>query len=54
MRNRFNGSRRGRRPDSFGSVLGGGSPYDFTTRDEDSVEPVDSPDGRHSAFAASR
>jgi hypothetical protein len=41
MRNRFNGSRRGRRPESFGSVPGDGSPYDFTSRDEDSVDPVD-------------
>jgi len=42
MRNRFNGSRRGRRPGSFGSVPGDSSPYDFTARDEDGVEdPVD-------------
>lgn len=41
MRNRFNGSRRGRRPESFGSVPGDSSPYDFTLRDEDSVDPVD-------------
>jgi hypothetical protein len=41
MRNRFNGSRRGRRPDSFGSVPGDNSPYDFSLRDEDSVDPVD-------------
>lgn len=41
MRNRFSGSRRGRRPESFGSVPGDSSPYDFTLRDEDSVDPVD-------------
>jgi len=41
MRNRFNGSRRGRRPASFGSVPGGSSPYDFTSQDEDSPDPID-------------
>jgi hypothetical protein len=41
MRNLFDGSRRGRRPDRPGSVPIDSSPYDFGTADDERVDPVD-------------
>ena len=41
MRNLFDGSRRGRRPDRPGSVPIDSSPYDFGTTDDERVDPVD-------------
>lgn len=41
MRNLFDGSRRGRRPDRPGSVPIDSSPYDFGTPDDERVDPLD-------------
>ncbi len=41
MRNRFDGSRRGRRPDRPGSAPTNSSPYGFGSGDDETADPVD-------------